>query len=175
MYTVSDAADTRGNQTLFCGQIQLSPSHVSHSIDCHATSCQNQDAPHLQALQGASGFTRFNKVASWVAVLKSSNAFMYHLLAVAMFLHPQELNSWDQPGPQSTWPSCYAGSDASAQRQDSMSENHATGNQNFYLQCFFPPSSVGKMGHTQKHDWRAGSGPWHVGAKNFGATRAHAC
>jgi len=29
-----------------------------------------------------------------------------------------------------------------------MIEDYATGKQNFYLQCFFPPSSVGKMGHT---------------------------
>ncbi|KAL0046214.1 hypothetical protein WJX82_005757 [Trebouxia sp. C0006] len=40
------------------------------------------------------------------------------------------------------------GSDAAAQRQDSMSEDYATGKQNFYLQYFFPPSSVGVTGRT---------------------------
>ncbi|KAL0019747.1 hypothetical protein WJX77_011122 [Trebouxia sp. C0004] len=40
------------------------------------------------------------------------------------------------------------GSDAAAQRQDSMSEDYATGKQNFYLQYFFPPSSVGETGRT---------------------------
>ncbi|DBB15844.1 TPA: hypothetical protein ACH3X3_004037 [Trebouxia sp. C0006] len=39
-------------------------------------------------------------------------------------------------------------SDAAAQRQDSMSEDYATGKQNFYLQYFFPPSSVGVTGRT---------------------------
>jgi len=29
-----------------------------------------------------------------------------------------------------------------------MSEDYATGKQNFYLQCFFPPSSVGETGRT---------------------------
>ena len=41
-----------------------------------------------------------------------------------------------------------AGSDAAAQRQDSMTEDYATGKQNFYLQYFFPPSSVGETGRT---------------------------
>jgi len=36
-------------------------------------------------------------------------------------------------------PSCYAGSDAAAQRQDSMSEDYATGKQNFCLQNPLPP------------------------------------
>lgn len=40
------------------------------------------------------------------------------------------------------------GSDAAAQRQDSMSEDYATGKVNFYLQYFFPPSSVGETGRT---------------------------
>ena len=34
---------------------------------------------------------------------------------------------------------CYAGSDAAAQRQDSMSEDYATGKQNFCLQNPLPP------------------------------------
>lgn len=42
----------------------------------------------------------------------------------------------------------HAGSDAAAQRQDSMSEDYATGKVNFYLQYFFPPSSVGETGRT---------------------------
>ena len=41
-----------------------------------------------------------------------------------------------------------AGSDAAAQRLDSMSEDYATFKQNFYLQYFFPPSSVGETGRT---------------------------
>ena len=51
-------------------------------------------------------------------------------------------------GPLGALPSCYAGCDAAALRQDSMSEDYATGKQNLYLQYFFLPSSVGKMGHT---------------------------
>ncbi len=43
---------------------------------------------------------------------------------------------------------CYAGSDAAAQRQDSMCEDDATGKQNFYLQYCFPPSLVEETGRT---------------------------
>ena len=39
-----------------------------------------------------------------------------------------------------------AGSDAAAQRRDTMQEDFATGTEPFYLQYFFPPSSVGETG-----------------------------
>ena len=67
---------------------------------------------------------------------------------------------------------CYAGSDAAAQRQDSMSEDYAIDEQIFCLQYFFLPT----VGAGDKmHGWharKAGSGPWHVGAKGFGTNCA---
>ena len=63
-----------------------------------------------------------------------SNAFMYHLLAVAMtFASPTAAILGSIRSPLSV-PSCYAGSDASAQRQDSKNEDYATGKHNFCLQ-----------------------------------------
>ncbi len=67
---------------------------------------------------------------------------------------------------------CYAGSDAAAQRQDSMSEDYAIDEQIFCLQYFFL-LIVGEG--DEMHGWharKAGSGPWHVGAKSCGATCA---